>query len=437
MIPLILCIIAIVLVWFYLRNASENQLMSHANAAKKYQIYSSDSRSKTILAAATLYVLERAQRLAAQTRQRFHRSQTVYPFCIAPKYIPVPALRAEKFKILLGFFQVFGSFKKLYDIPWPTEMSELMDVFSIADFNLVDTTGIECFYQKNYFVNFRYVFSLSTGIFVSKLFITRLSLIVIIVLLLYTGVLLIWGVVCYRVKLSTLPRHCVFCGLPVFKLIRDKSRTLVRRATMVSMLKIERQSQMERLRRRSFSTRIKALAASRATNIIERTRERLASTRIGRAWNRLVRLTRLPASASVHKPTCPTTQQIDRDVLGMVVRSNLRLWRARILLRLNYRTYQNKCIKLFFWYVVIVVRRHDGLINDCRILLLFYPELCQRVIGMFYCDEIGPNYFMSLDKSQLCYEGVWLFYLPLALALCAIWVVGKYLAAAVVVYSLS
>lgn len=178
---------------------------------------------------------------------------------------------------------------------------------------------------------------------------TRLSLIAIIVLLMYTGVLLMWGVVRYRVKLSTLPRHCVFCGLPVFKLIRDKPHTLVRRATMVSMLKIERQSQMERLRRRSFSTRIKGLAATRATNVIDRTREQLAKTRLGRVWNRLVRLTRLPASASVHKPTCPTAQQIDKDVLGMVVRSNLRLWRARILLRLNYRIYQNKCIKLFFW----------------------------------------------------------------------------------------
>lgn len=103
--------------------------------------------------------MERAQHLAARARGRFQRNPTVYPFNIVPQYIPVPPLRAEKFKIILGFFQVFGGFKKLYDIPWPKEMSDLMDVFLIADFNLVETTGIECFYQKNYFVNFRYVFA--------------------------------------------------------------------------------------------------------------------------------------------------------------------------------------------------------------------------------------------------------------------------------------
>lgn len=163
MIPLVICIVALVSVWFYLRNASESRLMNHANAAKKYQIYSSTGRSKELLTAAKFYIMDRAQRLAARTQKRFQRNQRVYPFDIAPQSIPVAPLRAEKFKIILGFFQVFGGFKKLYDIPWPTEMSDLMDVFSIADFNLVDTTGIECFYQKNYFVNFRYVLVLFAG----------------------------------------------------------------------------------------------------------------------------------------------------------------------------------------------------------------------------------------------------------------------------------
>lgn len=59
-----------------------------------------------------------------------------------------------------------------------------------------------------------------------------------------------------------------------------------------------------------------------------------------------------------------------------------------------------------------------------RMLLLFYPMLCQRVVGMFYCDEIGDHYYMTLDRSNLCYEGTWLFYLPLGITLIVLWVIG-------------
>jgi hypothetical protein len=50
--------------------------------------------------------------------------------------------------------------------------------------------------------------------------------------------------------------------------------------------------------------------------------------------------------------------------------------------------------------------------------------LCQRVIGTFYCDEVGDHYYLSLDRSNLCYEGTWLYYLPLSAVLIVVWVVG-------------
>ncbi|KAG6623162.1 outer membrane protein PmpB [Phytophthora cinnamomi] len=91
----------------------------------------------------------------------------------------------------------------------------------------------------------------------------------------------------------------------------------------------------------------------------------------------------------------------------MVVHSNIRLWRARVWMRLYYKAYQNRCIKLFFW-----------------VLLLFYPMLCQRVIGSFYCDEVGDHYYLSLDRSNLCYVGTWLYYLPVSITLIVFWVIG-------------
>lgn len=60
-------------------------------------------------------------------------------------------------------------------------------------------------------------------------------------------------------------------------------------------------------------------------------------------------------------------------------------------------------------------------------MLLFYPELSQRVVGQFYCEEIGSKWYMSRDKSLLCYEGEWMYYLPLTAVLGAVWVIGTIL----------
>lgn len=61
-----------------------------------------------------------------------------------------------------------------------------------------------------------------------------------------------------------------------------------------------------------------------------------------------------------------------------------------------------------------------------RILLLFYPELSQHVIGLFYCDEIGSKWYMNRDKTLFCYEGEWLYYLPMTIGLIGLWVIGTF-----------
>lgn len=336
-VPLVIVTIALLVVFVSFSNASDNEIMKHANAAKKFQVYSTagPTRASTIILATKFYLQQRARqmikRISDTVRRRGNRKRT-YLFQIVPRETPMPAFRAEKFKIMLGFFQIFGGFKKVYEIPWPNEMSSLMDFFSVADFNLVDTTGIECIFEKDYFNNY------------------RLSLIVVLVLLAFAGLLLAWGVIRYRVKLSTLPRHCVHCGLPVFKLIKREPHTVARRSTLLFQLKTEHKRRKSRLQRRSFSTRMKAKVWTRTELFLERVRDWWRGTRAGKGIQRLVTLTRLPASSSEHHPSCPTSHHIQSgDVLNMVVRSNLRLWRARIRLRMNYQTYQNKCIKLFFW----------------------------------------------------------------------------------------
>lgn len=156
-VPFGIGLVALVFIVYYFSDASEREIMAHATAAKKFQIYDVDSRSTTMLLAAKFYVQQRARQLVQSIGERLRRPNTRrYLFEIAPRPVPIPPFRAEKFKILLGFFQIFGGFKKIYEIPWPSEMSRLIDVFSVADFSIVDTTGVECLFEKNYFYNYQY-----------------------------------------------------------------------------------------------------------------------------------------------------------------------------------------------------------------------------------------------------------------------------------------
>jgi hypothetical protein len=365
MIPIVYAAVALAILCYFFSDASEKEIMKYARAAKKFQIYSGDSRAASIILAARLKIQDRVATTVRFLRAKLPSRRRTWLFQIAPIPLAQPGFRAEKLKILLGFFQIFGGFKRNYEIPWPDEMSRLMDVYSVADFNFIDTTSIECFYKRDYFTSYRFVIHF----YVAKLATTHLKLLVVLsvhrlslfaalISLLITAILLAWGSVRYRVILSTLPRHCVHCGLPVFQMLRRSPQTLVKRATMVSMLKIvQKEQEIERKKTATLGARMKANISSRAEDAFVRARSWMAKTRAGQAVNRVIIKARLPASSSTHHPTCPTSHRIGSDVQTMVVRSNIRLWRARVRLRLNYQTYQNRCIKLLFWYVACVV--HD------------------------------------------------------------------------------
>lgn len=338
--PIVYALVGFALVCYFFYDRSEKDIMKYARAAKKFQVFGSDSEGASFLLSIRFSIQERVRSMARSLKAsiRIGRNRA-WLFGIAPVALPVPGFRPEKFKILLGFFQVFGGFKRTYEIPWPDDMSRLLDVYSLADFNFIDTTSVECFYRRDYFASY------------------RLSLFAVLVLLMITGLLLVWGSVRYRVILSTLPRHCVKCGLPVFQMIRQIPQTLVKRATMVSMLKLQHKKQMsESFMKKSLGARMKDNLSSRAEAAFMSAKQWVACTRFGQAVTRIAVKTRLPASSSIHQTSCPTTHRISNDVQAMVVRSNLRLWRARIRLRLNYRTYQNRCIKLLFWYAKTLAR---------------------------------------------------------------------------------
>lgn len=327
------------------------------------------------------------QAVIEQARKRSKRS--AYLFQIEPKPVQTPGWRPEKFKIMLGFFQVLGGFKAVYDIPWPNDMSRLMDICSIADFNFVDSTAVECIFKRNYFGSY------------------RLAVFALLGVLLLICLLVGWGILRYRVKLATLPRHCVKCGLPVFKLVHRKPRVMARRSTLLNKLKMEQKLRLAAVPDGKASFLVRLRAKMDPERVLERAKTWKIVQVSTRLFSRISLLPQIAASVSTHEPRCPTSQRISGDVREMVVHSNLRLWRARVWMRLYYKSYQNKCIKFLFW-----------------ILLLFYPMLSQRVIGSFYCEEIGEHFYMSLDRSEYCYQGVWLYFLPISTTLIIFWVVG-------------
>ncbi|KAE9046213.1 hypothetical protein PR002_g1785 [Phytophthora rubi] len=388
MLPLVVAAVAFVFLCYLFTNAAEQRVVSHAQAAKRFQIYRNQSRSRALLLAAKARIERKAYAMMQAIVKRLRSKPPL--FHIERRHFHV-TWSPEKLKIMLGFFQVMGSFKEVYEIPWPDNMSHLMDICSLADFNFVDTTAAECLFKRDYFANY------------------RLALFALLGMLALVFLVTFWGVLKYRVKLSTLPRHCVSCGLPVFALEHGSPNLLARRATLLTELKMEQKSRSESVEKNELNllARVKSNFSMSSNQAFERANSSRVVQLVVRALNWVDRMTQLPASISTHKPRCPTSQRIKNEVRDMVVHSNIRLWRARVWMRLYFKAYQNRCIKLFFW-----------------VLLLFYPMLCQRVIGTFYCDEVGEHYYLTLDRSILCYEGTWLYYLPVSISLVVFWVFG-------------
>ncbi|KUF97975.1 hypothetical protein AM588_10007071 [Phytophthora nicotianae] len=146
MLPIIVAVIALLFLCYLFSNAAEQRVVSHAQAAKRFQIYAGQSRARVLLLATKASIQRRVRSMirAAAKRARFGRQDHPYLFQIEPSDVEIPSWRPEKFKIMLGFFQVIGSFKEVYEIPWPDTMSRLMDICSLADFNFVDATAAEC-----------------------------------------------------------------------------------------------------------------------------------------------------------------------------------------------------------------------------------------------------------------------------------------------------
>ncbi|OQS07189.1 hypothetical protein THRCLA_00801 [Thraustotheca clavata] len=264
-----------------------------------------------------------------------------------PDYL---GLWLEKIKILTGFFQIFGNFRTTYLIAWPQPINDAMVATSQFSLDLVSIAGIDCFLPSTtYYTQF------STTLVVLAFFLALL-------LFFYYR-----GVSYYEAKLNLIPRCCSKCSLPVWDVYTREARVEPprnRRQSIDNRQKRRRQS----LERRSMTL---LTAPSHTTNT---THGVVAARRV---------LTALKTFMAEPDPHTTHARQLQREAIGMstakaytkslpmyrpthrvcpakplpvhvrdrIMQSNLRVWQARVKLRLNYQTYRIKCHKGAFGIV--------------------------------------------------------------------------------------
>ena len=93
-----------------------------------------------------------------------------------------------------------------------------------------------------------------------------------------------------------------------------------------------------------------------------------------------------PTHYVLRKSTQPPDGKSHADI-AEIVSHNVKIWRGRILERMNHIRYENKLWKLLFW-----------------MLLLSYPSISVRVVSFFNCKEIGHEFYLAKDLSLHCFD---------------------------------
>jgi hypothetical protein len=221
------------------------------------------------------------------------------------------------------------------------------------------------------------------------------------------------GLRSYRNKLQLIPRNCLRCGLPVFEseAVRNDEESLNPFVLARAWWRARRfANAATSVPTAETGTEVdpKADGAS-SVNTGERDGTVQAETRrLKREFGMSqVRTPYLGIFRSVHKE-CPVKQHtLSGAILERTIRSNLRVWQARVKLRMNYLTYRNKCLKLYCW-----------------IALFLYPTVSKTILAIFNCQEIGDIKYLVQDRRIVCYDSTWVVFGVVAMVGVAVWVVG-------------
>lgn len=277
--------------------------------------------------------------------------------------------RPEKFKILLTFVQIFTNFKRNYGIKWPTIVTDYMRLFGLFQFNLLELTATECIYRIDFYFSLEFICAGP------------------IIVLFGVYFLLAWGKFLYRHKLMSHPRFCVYSGRAVYQwLSASNSKKLFKE---MAYRQIEDDFPGVKGKEREI------MARKCATEIAED-----ADDGIPLGSSRLRKYSKL--GKDKEKSTMLKPHQLKK----IIHRNKMRL-AERVIIRLNYMNYVNKCWKLFFW-----------------VLLLIYPTISMRIMRLFHCEQIGVRNLLVRDLSLECFTRKWQVHALGAIGATVLYVIG-------------
>ncbi|OQR95086.1 hypothetical protein ACHHYP_00443 [Achlya hypogyna] len=295
--------------------------------------------------------------------QRYQHAQNQQHVFGVKHESPALVLHPEKIKLLVAFFQIFGSFYANYKTVWPPTVVPAMKASSQFNLDWFAMISIDCLLATNYFT----IFLLTLGS-----------------MMVFLGILCIFdwrGFYQYKAKLDAIPRSCLLCGFPILESLSRKGYTDLQRQFGDGQL-----------------------IARRGCLAVEKECHAAINRRIGLSQ---AHTTALPVYMSYHQ-RCPLVHRVQSSQMKeRLLRSNLRVWQARVKLRFNYQRYKAKCFRLGIWLV-----------------LCTYPMVAQKVLSMFHCQEIGDHSYLVVDRSILCYTWPWTLYAAGAGVGVLGWVVG-------------
>ena len=82
-------------------------------------------------------------------------------------------------------------------------------------------------------------------------------------------------------------------------------------------------------------------------------------------------------------------------------------FRMRVILRMQFRNFKSRCLKLLFW-----------------ILLIVYPSVSRKILMLYKCVQIGERSYMMWDTQVQCYTNTWYAHSIYALAFGCLYILG-------------
>ncbi|KAF1335529.1 hypothetical protein FI667_g1090, partial [Globisporangium splendens] len=384
---------AVAAIRYYLRDLTEIALLQKAEVDRRLKPPQLIKRRQSVIQVAreqyrrqSVVVQSRFEQFKNRFREKTKKknAKVLFGIEVEPTSRQFP-IKPGKFKIFIGFFQIFGNFRDSFAIKWSSDIQRIMNAPQQFNLDLVAIASIDCVISTTFYFDF-----------------TVTVLLVVVTLFVITAYFCA-GMRSYSAKLLLIPRNCLKCGLPVLE--GEKVRNDDASMNPIVLVKAWWRGRKELRNNASAPTPAADNPAHRRTNALTVKAE---TRRLKREFGMFqVKTPKLGLFRSIHAQCQTTKLVLSGKILERMVRSNLRVWQARVKLRMNYLAYRNKCLKLYCW-----------------VALFLYPTVSKTILMIFNCQEVGDTRYLVVDRRIVCYNSTWAVFGVIAMAGVVVWVVG-------------